>query len=242
MGSGLPDRPPAVVGAGQFGPGIYSAWRASSLGEIVDDLEHRLLLRLAGDLRGRRVLDVGCGDGTLTRVVARAGAASVTGCDIDSRMISHAVAQAAQQGDAVHYAVADAARLPFADESFDVVMVVTMLAFVPDAAGAAREMARVLKPGGCLIVGELGKWSLWAMRRWLHGLLGSRVWRAATFRTGRQLCALAHAARLRVEHVSGAIFFPPWLPLAKLLAPWDANFGEWTTFGAAFVVVQSRKP
>ena len=233
-------RQPGVAG-GQFGPDVYSTWRASSLGEIVEVLEHRLLLRLAGDLRDRAVLDVGCGDGTLTLALARAGAASVIGCDIDPRMISHAVARGARQQDAVHYTVADAARLPFADRSFELVTVVTVLAFIPDAEGAVREMARVLKPGGSLIVGELGKWSLWAALRWMRGWLGAKTWRAATFRTARQLHELAQAAGLGVEHVSGAIFFPPWLPFARMVAPCDAALGEQTTLGAAFVAVRSRK-
>jgi len=237
----MPDRPPPVARAGQFGPGVYSAWRASSLGEIVEALEQRLLLRLAGDLRGRAVLDVGCGDGTLTLAFARAGAAPVAGCDIDPRMISHAVVRAAQQHQAVHYAVADALRLPFADRSFDLVTVVAVLAFVADAEGAVREIARVLKPGGHLVIGELGKWSLWAARRRVRGWLGSTTWRAATFKTAAQVRDLAQSAGLHVEHVSGAIFFPPWLPLARLLASWDAALGERTTLGAAFVAVRSRK-
>lgn len=237
----MDDRQRPGVASGLFGPGVYSAWRASSLGEIVEALERRLLLRLAGDPRGRAVLDVGCGDGTLTLALARAGAASVAGCDIDARMIAHAVARAARQQDAVHYTVADATRLPFADRSFDLVTVVTVLAFIPDAEGAVREMARVLKPGGSLIVGELGKWSLWAARRRLRAWLGSKTWRAATFRTARQLRDLAQAARLNVEHVSGAIFFPPWLPFARMLAPCDAALGERTTLGAAFVAMRCRK-
>jgi SAM-dependent methyltransferase len=237
----MPDCPPPVGPSGQFGPGVYSAWRASSLGEIVDDLEQQLLLRLAGDLRRRAVLDVGCGDGALTLAFARAGAASVAGCDIDPRMISRAIGRATEQRQVVQYAVANGLRLPFADLSFDLVTVITVLAFVPDAEGAVREMARVLKPGGVLIIGELGRWSLWAARRRVRGWLGSTTWRAAGFRTAAQVHDLAQSAGLSVEHVSGAIFFPPWLALARLLAPWDAVLGERTTLGAAFVAVRSRK-
>ena len=227
--------------AGQFGPGIYAAWRESSLGEITEDLEQRLLLRLAGELRGRNILDIGCGDGTLTLAFARGGAASVVGCDIDPRMISRAVGRTAREGQAIHYTVADAVHLPFADHSFDLVTAITVLAFVPDTDGAVREMARVLSPGGSLIIGDLGKWSFWAARRRVRGWLGAKMWRAATFRTATQLRELMRSAQLRVEHKSGAIFFPPWLPLARLLAPWDAALGERTTLGAAFVAIRSRK-
>jgi len=229
-----------ATGAGRFGPRVYAAWRESSLGEIVETLEQRLVLRLAGDLGGCAVLDVGCGDGTLARALARAGAASVTGCDIDPRMIAAASATA-PPGSAIRYAVADATRLPFADDSFDVVTVITVLAFVADAEGAVREMARVLRPGGRLVVGELGWWSVWAARRSVRGWLGARIWRGATFRTPSQLADLARAARLRVEGVTGAIFFPPWLPLARRLAPFDAALGARIKLGAAFLAMLARK-
>jgi ubiquinone/menaquinone biosynthesis C-methylase UbiE len=237
----MEDRRQPTGPAGQFGPGVYATWRESSLGEITEDLEQRLLLRLAGDLHGRNVLDVGCGDGTLTLAFVRGGAASVVGCDIDPRMISRAVRRAMQEEQAPYYAVADTVHLPFADRSFDLVTVITVLAFVHDTEGAVREMARVLRPGGSLIIGDLAKWNSWAARRRVRGWLGAKMWRAATFRTATQLRGLVRSAQLRVEHVSGAIFFPPWLPLARLLAPWDAPLGELTTQGAAFVAVRSRK-
>lgn len=237
----MTDRRQPTDPAGQFGPQTYAAWRESSLGEITEDLERRLLLRLAGELHGRNVLDAGCGDGTLTLAFAHGGATSVVGCDIDPRMISRAISRATQAEQTIHYTVADAVCLPFADQSFDLVTAITILAFVPDTETVVREMARVLKPGGSLIIGELGKWSFWAVRRRVRGWLGSKTWRAATFRTATQLRGLVQSAQLRVEHVSGAIFFPPYTPLARLLSPWDAALGERTTVGAAFVAVQSRK-
>ena len=75
--------------SGQFGPEVYAAWHRSSLGEITDKLEQRLILSLLEPLHGRSVLDVGCGDGTFARVYAHSGADRVHGCDPDFRMIAH---------------------------------------------------------------------------------------------------------------------------------------------------------
>src|SRR5262252_8993119 len=77
-------------GAGQFGPGAYVDWRATSLGNITEALEQRLILRLAAEINGRAVLDIGCGDGVLALVFCQNGAASVVGCDVDPQMIARA--------------------------------------------------------------------------------------------------------------------------------------------------------
>lgn len=227
---------------GQFGPAIYAAWRRSSLGEITDDLEHRLILRMAGPLRGRAALDVGCGDGTLALLCARHGASSVCGCDPDPKMVARTQSLAAQQGERIGIVAARGQALPFADNSFDVVTCITVLAFVPDPAHALREMARVLRPGGRLVLGDLGKWSLWAARRRLRGWFGAKLWRTARFRTAKELADMAARAGLTVMQARGAIFFPPWTPLARVMAPADAQLGRVTTLGAAFVAVQATKP
>jgi ubiquinone/menaquinone biosynthesis C-methylase UbiE len=228
-----------MAGAGQFGPAVYADWRASSLGEITEALEHALLFRQAGAVAGRDVLDAGCGDGTLARAFAAAGAARVVGVDADARMIARARAATAPGGPG--FAVADIGRLPFADASFDVVSVITVLAFVPDAAGAVRELARVLRPGGVLLIGDLGKWSFWAARRRVRGWLGALLWRGARFRTAGELRALARGAGLEVAATEGAIFYPPSQALARRMARWDPALGRCTTFGAAFIAIAARK-
>jgi ubiquinone/menaquinone biosynthesis C-methylase UbiE len=82
---------------------------------------------------------------------------------------------------------ADIRALSFPDGSIDVVLAVTVLCFVDDAPGAVQEMARVLRPGGRLVIGELGRWNLWAAKRRVSGWLGSRTWRAARLRTAGEL-------------------------------------------------------
>jgi len=58
------------------------------------------------------------------------------------------------------------------------------------------------------------------------------MWKAARFRTAGDLRRLIEAAGLRVDHLSGAIFYPRWEFAARLMAPLDPRLGELTTFGA----------
>jgi hypothetical protein len=67
------------------------------------------------------------------------------------------------------------------------------------------------------------------------------MWRSARFRTANELRALASGAKLRVEHVSGAIYYPRSPLIARLIAPADPWLGERTIFGAAFLAVQATK-
>jgi SAM-dependent methyltransferase len=131
--------------------------------------------------------------------------------------------------------------LPFSAESFDVVAAITILCFVPDAAPVFHEMARVLRPGGRLVIGELGKWSSWAAMRRMRAWLGSRLWRSARFRTARELRALAKQAGLEPETLRGAIYYPRCGLAARLLAPCDRALGRLTTFGAAFLALAAVK-
>lgn len=132
-------------------------------------------------------------------------------------------------------------RLPFADGSFDVVAAITVLCFIADASVAVGEMARVLRPGGRLILGELGRWSLWTAIRRLRGWLGAATWKTARFRTAGELHALAEQAGLRVTTIRGAVFYPPVGLCARFLAPVDPWLGRHTTLGAAFIAVGAAK-
>jgi SAM-dependent methyltransferase len=90
-----------------------------------------------------RVLDVGCGDGQIARMLA-AGGASVVGVDPTWNQISIA----AERGGGPVYARAAAHELPFADASFDAVIACLVFEHIDDVDGAIAEVARVLEPGG----------------------------------------------------------------------------------------------
>lgn len=221
-------------------PEAYKSWRTTSLGAVTEAIEQSLILELMGDLRGARVLDVGCGDGVLACAAASRGAV-VIGIDPDPAMLDAARARAERAAVEADFTDGRIERLPFADASFDMVAAVTVLCFVGDASAACREMARVLRPGGRLVLGELGRWSLWAGIRRLRGWLGAATWRAARFRTGRELQALAEHAGFRVTAIRGAAFYPPLGLCARLLAPVDSLLGRHTTLGAAFIALAATK-
>lgn len=223
-----------------LGPEAYMDWRASDIGTITEQLERRLILELLGDVNGREMLDVGCGDGALAVALSQRGA-KVAAVDASEAMVNAARSRSAEEGAEVSFRVATADRLPFPDGSCDIVVAVTVLCFVEDAAPVFGEMARVLRPGGRLVIGELGKWSTWAAQRRIRAWLGSPIWRRGYFRTARELRALASDAGLVADPVRGAIFYPRWGWAARLLAPWDGRLGRLTTAGAAFIALSAKK-
>lgn len=105
-------------------------------------------VRLLGDVRGRRILEVGCGAASASRWLATHGATAV-GLDLSAGMLRHAVAGADRSGVRVPLVLADALALPFAAESFDLACTAFgAVPFVSDSALLMREVFRVLRPGG----------------------------------------------------------------------------------------------
>src|SRR5262245_53936637 len=84
----------------------YQQWFA--IYPLMAAFEAYSFLQLIGDVKGKRVLDVGCGDGHYTRILRKAGAAEVVGIDISDRMIKLAREQEARQSLGIEYRVEDA--------------------------------------------------------------------------------------------------------------------------------------
>ncbi|WP_426315053.1 class I SAM-dependent methyltransferase [Methylobacterium fujisawaense] len=100
-------------------------------------------------LPGKRILDIGCGPGALARRLADAGAA-VTGIDPGGA----ALARARETVPEARFESATGEALPFPDAGFDGAVMLNALHHVPDPAAALAEAARVLVPGGRLVVVE----------------------------------------------------------------------------------------
>jgi demethylmenaquinone methyltransferase/2-methoxy-6-polyprenyl-1,4-benzoquinol methylase len=118
-----------------------------SLGQ--DRLWRRAVVRAVGARPGEAVLDLAAGTGTSTEPFADAGARAVA-CDFSLGMLR----VGARRRPDLAFVAGDATRLPFADASFDAVTISFGLRNVVDPAAGLREMLRVTRPGGRLVVCE----------------------------------------------------------------------------------------
>ena len=126
--------------------GIHKGWR-------------RAAVHLSGAAPGQRVLDCATGTGDLALEFKRAVGAGgeVIGTDFCAEMLESAPAKAAKAGLQVKFAVADVLALPYPDGQFDVASIAFGIRNVDDPLLCLREMARVVKTGGCVIVLEFGQ-------------------------------------------------------------------------------------
>ena len=126
--------------------GIHKGWR-------------RAAVHLSGAAPGQRVLDCATGTGDLALEFKRAVGASgeVIGTDFCAEMLESAPAKAAKAGLQVKFAVADVLALPYPAGQFDVASIAFGIRNVDDPLLCLREMARVVKTGGCVIVLEFGQ-------------------------------------------------------------------------------------
>jgi len=108
------------------------------------------VLDLAGDVAGRRILDVGCGAGPLLESLRDRGAI-VTGVEPSAKMLELA-RQRLGEGAVLHQAGLGGAPLPFPDDAFDDVVACLVLHYLEDWKAPLAELRRVLAPGGRLIV------------------------------------------------------------------------------------------
>jgi SAM-dependent methyltransferase len=142
------------------------------------------------------VLDVGCGTGSLALALAeRRASERVAGTDVAVPYIKFAGSRPGATG--IGFAVGDARRLPYADGSFGAALAQLALNFVPDAMRAAREMRRVVQPGGIVAA------AVWDFR-------GGLVFQRLFWDTAAGLDPGAGAARDRL--FSGPLALPDGLP------------------------------
>jgi ubiquinone/menaquinone biosynthesis C-methylase UbiE len=131
--------------ANQWSDHVRRGWDAYR-----EHLNNPAFFEMVGDVRGKTLLDAGCGEGYNTRLLARAGA-RVTGIDLSLRMIELAREEENRGPLDIRYEVASFSDLSlFGDAAFDAVISTMALMDGSDLEGALREFHRVLPPGGDL--------------------------------------------------------------------------------------------
>lgn len=109
-----------------------------------------LLREFLGLSDGLRILDLGCGSGFFSRIVAEQCQAEIVGVDVDKQLLDGARGLARDQNLGIEYVVGDVTATAFADGSFDLVMCAIMLEAYPDVTLPLSEMKRVCKEGGAV--------------------------------------------------------------------------------------------
>lgn len=115
------------------------------------ELTDQAVLDAVGDVEGLDVLDAGCGEGYMSRLLAERGARAA-GVDVSDSLIEYARAHDDAERLALRFTVAGLEYLPYEDDSFDVAVCNHVLSDVSDPVAAISELGRVLRVGGRLII------------------------------------------------------------------------------------------
>lgn len=181
----------------------YDGWFETPAGRYARALEDELLLAAAGDVRGLRVLDVGCGTGFHLRLFADRGAAGA-GLEPAREMLERARERLGGDAQLVQ---GRAEALPFRDGAFDAVTLITSLEFVADAEAALGEATRVCRRR--MVVAVLNALSLSSAVRRIRRNVKATLFRAVRFYEPRELRrALRPYAAGPVRLTSTLHFFP----------------------------------
>jgi ubiquinone/menaquinone biosynthesis C-methylase UbiE len=169
-------------------PQKYDEWFTTPIGAFVKKYEEELILDLLRPLPGEIILDAGCGTGVFTLDILSSGA-HVIGLDISLPMLMRAARKATQYP--FHTILADMSNLPFQKDFFDKVVSVTALEFIKNAEGAVKELFRVTKKGGWIVVATLNSLSPWASRRRDEAKKEHSLFESAIFRSPDELRSFA---------------------------------------------------
>lgn len=200
--------------------GIHRLWR-------------RAAVKYSEAKEGHRILDCATGTGDLALSFKRKVGTSghVVGTDFCPEMLQSAPAKASEAGLQVEFQVADAMALPFADASFDVASISFGIRNVDDPVKCLKEMARVVKPGGRVVVLEFGQ---------PQGLFGA-LFRVYAKTIMPALGGLLTGNRAAYEYLPRtAAAFPsgdPFLALMDQAGAYQERVAHPLTFGTSYVYV-----
>ena len=183
----------------------YDAWFGTPVGGRADQLEWDLIRHLARPRAGECALDVGCGTGQFSLRLEQLGL-QVEALDASADML----AVARPKSDAIAWRKGSAEALPYGDGTFDLVLSVTAIEFMADQGRALREMLRVIRPGGRLVIATLNADSAWGrFYRQQAEASDDGLFSRARFFTSETLLAAMRDLTLGRVRWSSSVFFDP---------------------------------
>ena len=171
-------------------PEAYDRWFTTPIGSLVKKYEAQLILDLLKPGQGEVILDGGCGTGIFTLDILSLDS-KVIGLDVSLPMLIQAGKKL--KGYPFEMVLADMLNLPFRENSFNKVVSVTALEFIEDAKGTVKELFRVTRRGGRIVVATLNSRSPWALRRKAQARERHTIFEKAIFRSSDELRSLASA-------------------------------------------------
>jgi len=212
----------------------YDEWLRSSLGFYIDKREKQLICELLAPREGERLLDIGCKTGNRLQLFKRQGC-DVTGIEVSPAMLERT---RLRLGDRADLYLGSAEDLPFSDNEFDVVTLMTALEFSDNPERAIDEAIRVSR--GRVFIGILNRYSTATKGRRTTGIFSSAISDFGFWKIRTMIKRTLSDTLLRWGSV---VFFPlGWYPFAERIEEWIPSmknpFGSF--LGFAFPVVYSH--
>lgn len=192
-------------------PARYDAWYERPLGQYCFALEIEALCEFLQPQAGQGLLEVGAATGRFALEVARRGA-RVVATDPNAALLAFGRRRKVPKAKQVAWVVAEGTRLPFPSEWFDAAFTVAALCFAQNQAAIVRELARVVRPGGLVVLGELNRLAPWQWWRRVKGLGRDSPYRQANFRSPGELLELLRHAGLEEVRYRTLLH---WLPFGR---------------------------
>lgn len=195
------------------------AWisHLSTRGDISRRFMDPRVWRVLGDVQGKTVLDIGCGEGRFSRQLTDRGAIT-TGLDPTPNLLK----RAHELGGGATFVDAFADNLPFAGETFDVVLFYLVLIDIEPLEPAIHEAFRVLKPGGKCIIVNLTSMNTASNRLWELDVDGNRIgWHLDNYAESRQITSEWSGIKINNYHRPLSTYLQTFLATGFTLKSFD---------------------
>ncbi len=187
----------------------YGSWFKPARGQVIDGLEKAALAKALANRHYKSVLDVGIGNGRLLPVYAPHGE-EITGMDISSEQL----AQASEAARALNIKFTtklckEASKIEIDDESFDLIICSRVLQHVFNWRESVAEFARILKPGGDLVLLTYNRYSIYGLKKFYQHKFSNPT--KGRFQNAPALRSELKKHNLDIDYFSGALIGQPEL-------------------------------